>query len=123
MKRVSVYFGIEKDRDNQQIPPDVRANALTEIKRDAAQRFGGFTYFHGAGGWINPDGALVEEGSIRFDVYTDKPFSSVYDFATFGGVRLNQASVLVDYNGHVRFLDILPLPSDAIGVTPEPSLA
>lgn len=106
--KISVFFGLEKDRDNRPIDPAVRANAVTRIRRLAAEAFGGYSAFTGAGGWINEAGELVEEATLRLDIYSEKGYPEVHDFAQKGGALLRQASVLADFNAVPHFVDIEP---------------
>lgn len=108
-QRTSVYIGIEKDRAGHQISDQTRANALIEIRRKAAAAFGGYTLFNGAGGWINDAGVLVEEASIRLDLYSTASYADVWQFAQEAGRLLDQSSILADMNGNASFIDIEPM--------------
>lgn len=106
--RVSFYIGIEKDRNGNQIEAQARSNALTKLRHLAASTFGGYTMFHGAGGWINPAGELIEEGSIRLDTFSSASYAKVWGFAQESGKLLDQATILAEFNGNASFIDVEP---------------
>jgi hypothetical protein len=108
-QRVTFYIGIEKDREGRQIDAQTRANALAAIRVKAAQTFGGYSLFNGAGGWINPEGHLVEEANIRLDIYSTASYAAIWGFAQESGRLLHQASILADLNGNATFIDIEPV--------------
>jgi hypothetical protein len=112
MKRITFFIGIEKDGRGRQIPGHERANALLWLRKQAATMFGGYTLQNVEGGWINPSGALVEEGAIRLDIYSDSPRWKASVFARQAGARLRQDSVLLDYDGNPAFIDTRPVPAD-----------
>jgi hypothetical protein len=105
MRHVALYVGIEKDGAGKQIDPEVRANALQAVRQSAAQEFGGYTISNAAGGWLNPEGKLIEEGSIRLDLYTTKGEVQVSRWAAQVGAMFGQQSVLLDDAGNVEFVE------------------
>lgn len=51
------------------VPADGSLNAVNrELRRELAQRFGGYTMTTGQGGWVSPTGELVEEPVAIYDV-------------------------------------------------------
>lgn len=103
MKHFIVYFGIEKDRDGKQIPHEERATSLLALRALACKYFGGYTCTSTAGGWVN-DGKVVEEGSLKFDLYGES-FADVFKFAEEGGKLLRQSCVLLDAYGQAQLVD------------------
>ena len=105
MNHALVFLGIERDRFNAQIDPIKRAAALKEVRREAAHTFGGYTLANVEGGWVDPHGRLIEEGSIRLDLIASDRWN-VRSFAEYAGRALNQSSVLIVYGGRGEFVAI-----------------
>lgn len=97
MNRFTMLIGIEKDGNGNQLAPDVRARAMTEFRDRAARTFGGFTFSHAEGGWINDSGRLVLEGALAVTILTDKGAGHCRDFALMAGRLFGQHTVLMDY--------------------------
>ena len=106
MVRASIIVGIERDGQGVQLPVDVRANALKAVRDMAARRYGGYTLSNAAGGWVNSDGLLIEEGALRIDLFTDEPFARVRAFTRDVGALFNQAAVILDYHGSIDFVEM-----------------
>lgn len=106
MKRATLLIGIERDGDGVQLPDQVRSNGLAEVRTLAAREFGGYTLSNAAGGWINPQGVLVEEGAIRLDIYTDKPHADLFAFAREAGALFQQQSVVLDFEGEGELVEM-----------------
>lgn len=95
--RFICMVGIERDGAGKQLDARVRAEGMGALRRLAAERFGGYTMGTMAGGWINDAGALVEEGAVRFEIYTDKDRAYCAAFARDAGRLLNQAQVVFEF--------------------------
>lgn len=111
MRHVLLFVGIERDGDGKQIDPAVRSNALKELRESAAREFGGYTLSNAAGGWMNPEGKLIEEGTIRLDLYTTRHNEDVQDWARRVGAAFGQHSVLLDDAGNVYMLEVGNAPT------------
>lgn len=102
--RAVLFVGIERDKSGGQLNAFQRARALTALRKDAAQTFGGYTLQNVEGGWTNEAGKLIEEAGVRLDIYTDKLLPTVHAFARRTADLFNQSSVLLDYtDGPVEF--------------------
>jgi hypothetical protein len=106
MRHHTLFIGIEKDRYGGTIDHAARVLALDALRRKAVDVFGGYSIFHGAGGYLNNSGQLVEEGMIRMDIYTALPEARVNEFAIEVGSALNQESILHDVAGAASFVQI-----------------
>jgi len=93
-----IGVGVQFDRFNQPIDAeDLHDNLLPSIRRMLASEFGGYTEKQTSGGWINPDGHLVEEEGRTFSVLYDptKVSRNLLAFrADCVGQILNQHSVV-----------------------------
>jgi len=70
MKRITFTIGIGMDKHGSHIH---RAEELLNLaSRRVAETFGGYTLTRGSGGWIAPNGELVEESSVVFSVVTEE---------------------------------------------------
>ncbi len=69
MIKVEFGFGIEEDKDGNGISPQkLRNDLLPSIESFAAQTFGNYTLYQTDGGWINPQGRLVQERGMTLMV-------------------------------------------------------
>lgn len=96
MNKATFYIGIERDGEGRQIDPARRALALDTLRRAAADVFGGYSLSHIEGGWINDKGALVAEGALRLEVYTDKAQVECRAFGERARAMFDQSAVLMD---------------------------
>lgn len=94
--KTEIYLGVEKTRDGNDIDA-VDANArLRTIKQAAAKRFGGYSLFMGSGGWVTPEGELVEEMCAKLEIVSDAP---VREFAVWAARVLDQSCAMVVESG------------------------
>src|SRR3970040_99909 len=97
MNLLTLLVGIEKDAEGKQLDPVRRAMAMKSLRRAAAQEFGGYTLTHCEGGWVNDAGALVAEGTLRVDAYTDHGRDACARFAERVRVMFGQGSVAMEF--------------------------
>lgn len=104
--RFICFIGIELDGAGNQLDAKLRAKGMGAFRRLAAERFGGYTMGIMAGGWINGKGALVEEGAVRFEIYTDKDRAYCAQFARDAGRLLSQKYTLFEFApANFEFMD------------------
>lgn len=96
----TLYIGLQKTRDGLDIEATEANRTLAQIKRAAAQRFGGYTCAIAFGGWLNPTGELVEEMAARLEIISDE---SVREFACWAGRLLEQSCVGITEVGANHF--------------------
>lgn len=90
-----IYFGVGEDRDRQPIPDLDRS--IKRIKQAACSCFGGFTLVESAGGWLNPEGIVVEEKGYVLTILTSNNVDHVTRFAhAFILMELNQAEIMLE---------------------------
>lgn len=111
----TLFIGTETKANGTSIHPIDATEATHAIKRRAAQLFGGYSLALVTGGWVNPDGELIEEMAIRLELVTEKP---VREFAVWAGRLLEQSGVLfVEYGpGHYAdgFVDCVELAGELV---------
>jgi hypothetical protein len=110
MNRFTLLVGIERDGSGAQLGADLRARGMGALRQRAAELFGGYTLANAAGGWINGDGVLVEEGAVRLDVYTQEPRGVCADFAAWAGRLFGQTAVVFEFTAQpdVAMLECAP---------------
>lgn len=115
MQLWQVIVGIEHDRNNCPLSAVGQRHGVDQTYRLAATAFGGYTAVCGHGGWINPEGTLVEERCVILSVATDDG-PSVLKFAQHVGRLFEQRSVMIVCGGSgVEFHDVdYSLPSAKI---------
>lgn len=96
MYRLTFTAGIGEDHAGEPLAVPEVNRALAHIRSHLANVFGGYTETQATGGWINPNGRLVVEPSIRWIVLTDADHApdAVEDIARVIGHELRQASVV-----------------------------
>ena len=63
----TLFIGTERDAAGRTINPLVRRRAIQEIKREALDRFGGYSASFVFGGWRDAAGYVVEEKTLRLE--------------------------------------------------------
>lgn len=108
MKHVQMYLGVERDTAGQYISPSTRSNAIAQIRRQAADQFGGYTLSNAEGGWVDDKGMLVIEGAVKLDIYVHDrtPPRALRRLAQNFGRLLQQSSVLLDIAGQAEVLRV-----------------
>lgn len=96
MHKITIIAGVTQDRDGNSIH-----DSLTKLKRirlRMAKDFGGYTEAQTYGGWINPEGDLVEEIGRAWTIYADGEFiyNKAHKLAEFVSFELNQDSVVLE---------------------------
>lgn len=94
MFRATIIAGITQDRDGNAIKDTL--HKLQNIRAKLARDFGGYTEVQSFGGWINPEGELVEELGRTWTIYTDKGYGVAHNAAEFVSFELNQDSVVLE---------------------------
>ena len=101
----TLFIGTERNAAGESIRPLLRRKAIQEIKREALDRFGGYSASIVFGGWRDASGAVVEEKVLRLEVsippvsgttsllYGQRVLAS--SFAIHCRGLLNQSSVLL----------------------------
>lgn len=73
-----------------------------------ANLFGGFTAYHGEGGWYSPEHGLIEESVTIVQAYTDEEGLSkvpqVRELAKEIAQAMSQEVVSVEVNGELHFI-------------------
>lgn len=103
MKVAKITFGTEYDRFNGRV-----ANIdekLRQASREVAQVFGGYTLSPVQyGGWVTPDGRLIEESARTFTIaFEPAQVARLRRLANGIGIRFNQDTVMVEIDGTVDF--------------------
>lgn len=94
--RVRYTVGLEFTKDgcaNTEV-----GKVIEQARKYAAKLFGGYTETLHNGGWYSPDGELVTERGLTFEVVIDPektPFVTVSNFATYLRTGFKQEVVLV----------------------------
>ena len=92
-KTYRVYLGTEPSVD---ITPGetFRLAKLTMAERRLARAVGGYTRYETRGAWVNPNGDIVEEPGLVYEVVTDNS-NAVQAFAIAAKVALYQEAVIL----------------------------
>lgn len=94
--RIKFYVGVGEDKDGVRIPYELRQNKLDIANVATAKRFQGYSGYLTRGGWINPEGRLVEEPAMVWEVLTTEGDEKVINYhAKLLGEIFNQSTVLV----------------------------
>lgn len=107
MKRIEVFIGTEKDKANAPLSADVRYYALEHGRRLLADTYGGFTELPTVGGWKGPDGRVVTEAGIKYEVWIDEPstlWAHTYSTAQYLRDLWHQSAVLMSVDGQGSFI-------------------
>lgn len=106
VKSWTIGFGIGETRDGFAITDDQRRAILQAVKETAAGIFGGFTLFNVQGGWVNPEGRLVEEPGISLLICSPQPEHVLREFADYvRRVACQHSVVLTGPDGSVSFVE------------------
>lgn len=101
----SIVVGVEIDRQDNRIDREsLHDSILPDIRYMLAKAFGGYTENVLSGGWITPDGQLMEEEVRQFTVFIDvgdgRDWKSIFCFcADRVGEKLNHHSIVRIING------------------------
>lgn len=79
----TLFIGTERNAAGESIRPLLRRKAIQEIKREALDRFGGYSASIVFGGWRDASGAVVEEKVLRLEV-SIPPVSGTTSFLLYG---------------------------------------
>lgn len=83
------------------------ANVHKALKRELAAKFGGFTAFETAGGWVNPEGELIEEDGTTYQVaFPLEQMGLVVSLAHQAGRMAHQQAVFYVVDG-IAYIDTL----------------
>lgn len=94
--RVTIMVGTGTDKYGLPIKLSDAARALARIRIKLAQAFGGYTETAHNGGWVNPEGDLVQETSVSFTTIIDETkVAEIPKAAEWARVLLLQEQVLV----------------------------
>lgn len=94
--KIEFGFGVGEDKNGFSLNSSRVVAGLGNIRKEAARLFGGYTLRSVTGGWVNPEGRLVEEPGYTLQVFDDG--STNGNRAAMVGVikeQLNQAAVAV----------------------------
>jgi len=114
----SLIVGVKFDRHNQTIDHEkLHDDILPSIRHLLATEFGGYTEVITTGGWINPDGHLVEEEGRQFTILVDVSMPqyrkqiNIFQFrCECIGRMLNQHSIVRIIKG-VALIKEVPYPA------------
>lgn len=111
-------------RGNQPAPADLIAKWERQAKITLASLFGGFTAYHGQGGWFSPEHGLIEENVTIVQAFTDADglakVGKVKELAQQIAKEMEQEVVSVEVDGQLNF--IAP-PADLITIGQEQPLS
>lgn len=93
MRETKVLFGAGRDRYG--LPLTGVNLRLTQIARYASDKFGGYTLYRHNGGWIGPDGRLLEERGFTVSILSDVLPEAETAFARKVREAFSQASVVL----------------------------
>lgn len=94
----TLFVGVEKDALNHTIGAAEYRDMLTSAQHETAEQFGGYTMSLVTGGWKDPQGVLIREESIKFELSmeaTKENDVKVRSWARWMRRRFHQASVLL----------------------------
>jgi hypothetical protein len=77
------------------VPEHLDPRITREFWSSTARQFNGYTRADVTGGWLSPDGRLIEEPAIRAEIITDLPYSVVRDWASRAASLYSQEYVFV----------------------------
>jgi hypothetical protein len=86
--KFTLYIGIERDRNGNQVDPVQRAQGMKELRRLAVTTFGGYTIVHAEGN----DGS-GPESVVRLETFTS--YDKAVDFARAVGQLFGQRELLL----------------------------
>ncbi len=109
----TLFIGTERNAAGESIRPLLRRKAIQEIKREALDRFGGYSASIVFGGWRDVSGCIVEEKTLRLEISaSDYDFGGLVNFAGFCAKILHQTSVLLVSPGRPdKFVTFNPQPA------------
>lgn len=93
--RITITAGLGIDLNGQLIPKESAIAAIESIRKHIASATGGFTETPANGGWVNRNGELLQEPSIRWITLADND-DKAQELAYFAAKALNQESVLLE---------------------------
>ena len=64
-------IGIGEDSTGKELSTEFLRAAIREAKKIVATNFGGYTITPATGGWVNPEGRLVEGSALVIETFTD----------------------------------------------------
>ena len=82
------------------------AELHNSLKRELIDQFDGYSATAQTGGWLNAEGELFEEPSIRYTVADDLDEKLVLDIAHKYGILGNQQAMYVVLDGTVEIITI-----------------
>lgn len=97
MIRITFTIGIGKDKDGREISPAERVLFTKRACAMVAREFGGYTATTAVGGWVAPNGELIEEESLVISAVTETPgnYEAAKELAKVFKGLFNQACVMV----------------------------
>lgn len=93
MIKMSIYVGLERDKDGRDISSFSEA-ILEPILKSMAETFGDYTRINSTGGYISDSNQLVQERSTKIEVLINEG-DSVGFYLKLIKESLNQESILV----------------------------
>jgi hypothetical protein len=114
--KIAVYIP-STVKGNQPAPADLIQKWERQAKITLASLFGGFTAYHGQGGWFSPEHGLIEENVTIVQAFTDEAglanVGKVRELAQEIASAMEQEVVSVEVDGQLNF--IAP-PADTITI-------
>lgn len=106
MKRIEMFIGTEKDKDNATLPASVRYYAIEHGRRILTNAFGGYTELLTVGGWKGNDGRVVTEAGLKYEIWVETWPGSALVEGTARTLRdlWHQAAVLLSVSGEGSFI-------------------
>ena len=106
MKTYQIGFGIDYDRNGDDISTSDYSSAIERIRHHACIQFGGYTLQSATGAWYDDvRGVLIEENGRTLTIVTDKPQDAIEQFARYVADQLNRASVVLTLVGNAVFVN------------------
>lgn len=114
--KIAVYIP-STVKGNQPAPADLIAKWERQAKIKLASLFGGFTAYHGQGGWFSDEHGLIEENVTIVQAFTDETglakVEQVRELAQEIAKAMEQEVVSVEVDGQLNF--IAP-PADTVSI-------
>lgn len=90
------------------ILPEATDQEHRTFRRKLADSFGGYTATVGEGGWVDPDGQLVEERVVVYTVAVERGLPDLFRTATEEARRMEQKALYWEFpDGRVKIINLI----------------
>jgi hypothetical protein len=102
---IKIYYP-SKDKNGCELDTHERQNIKDLILVDLSVRLGGYTIYPVIGGYYNQETkTLISEDIEIIQAYGDYPLNVLMDISKIIKDKLNQASVMIEHNGELIFIE------------------